>query len=161
MLQFDEHGHLASDEIEEISLADFKQFSVDGFPESITRKVLYDNYLAWILAFQTEVFPYFEQWIDGSFVTQKRDPRDLDFVTFLDADVFELREKALLPFWSFSNEAKGLDAYIVKKVPLGHPDFSEFSRQKTEWKDLFMKNKSKPFNTVISKGFVKINFSKI
>jgi len=51
--------------------------------------------------------------VDGSFVTLKENPKDIDVVTFLDWEVYELREKALERFWGYNLEDKGLDTYFA------------------------------------------------
>lgn len=83
-LDFDEFGNLTPYKIIETDLITLEAYFVTAFPKSKTRKRLFENYLSYIYRFQDEVFPIFEQWIDGSFVTQKENPKDIDIVTFLD-----------------------------------------------------------------------------
>ncbi len=125
-LKFDEHGHLAPAERIEVSLDDFQRIFVDDFPESETRQRLFGNYLDWVFDFKREVYGYFTHWIDGSFVTRKLNPNDLDFLTILDPQVYDLREqsKSMDKFWTFSTkDTLGLDAYIIADYPKGHPKF--------------------------------------
>ena len=130
MLQFDKNGYIVPYETHQTTLDEFQQVFVDAFPESETRQRLFDNYLGWIFDFQRDIFPYFTQWINGSFVTQKLNPNDIDFVTFLEGGIFESMEKLkeMDRFWSFSNEDKGLDDNLLAVVEDQHPDFLEFAR---------------------------------
>jgi hypothetical protein len=163
MLQFDENGHLFPYVVHETTLDEMRQVFVDAFPESETRKRLFDNYLDWIFDFQRDVFPYFTQWIDGSFVTQKLNPKDIDFVTFLDWKVYEIKEKRkeLDRFWSFSNEKTGLDAYIIPTYPPDVPEYENTLRIKRKWKDLYSRIREKNVSENAKKGFLLIQFEKL
>ena len=162
MLQFDENGHLFPYEIQSVTLEEMRAIFVDAFPESETRKRLFDNYLNWIFDFQRDVFPYFTQWIDGSFVTQKLNPKDIDFVTFLDGRVYEIKEKRkeLDRFWSFSNEDKGLDAYFLAEYPKSHTNLKRTNQLKIDWGNRYISGRKIEGKPHIPKGFIQINFSK-
>lgn len=95
-LNFDEYGNLTPYKIMEIDLATFEAYFVTAFPKSKTRKRLFENYLRYIYRFQDKVFPFFEQWINGSFVTKKENPKDIDLITFLDYKIFEKRGDKVL-----------------------------------------------------------------
>lgn len=109
-IRFDQYGYIIADKPVEVTLDEIEFY----FSTNRHRHRLFNNYVDYINRFQAEIFPYFEQWINGSFVTQKSDPNDIDFVTFLDFKVFERRSTALLEkFMSFNLERQGLDAYIA------------------------------------------------
>ncbi len=59
MLQFDENGHLSPYEVHTTTLEEMREIFVDAFPDSETRKRLFDNYLDWVFDFKRDVFPYF------------------------------------------------------------------------------------------------------
>jgi hypothetical protein len=162
MLQFDENGHLFPYEVQDITLDEMREVFVGAFPESETRKRLFDNYLDWVFDFQRDVFPYFTQWIDGSFVTQKLNPKDIDFVTFLDWQVYEIKEKwkELDRFWSFSNEDKGLDAYFLAEFPEKHKNYGEFHSLREGWLLRYGYTRRDEQQRAHPKGFIQINFSK-
>ncbi len=157
-LNFDNHGNLFPYEPIEVDLDTLEAYFVTAFPKSQTRKRLFENYLRYIYRFQDEVFPFFEQYINGSFVTKKENPKDIDIVTFLDYTVYEKREKSktLDKFWAFSLEDKGIDAYLVRDYPTNHP----FNIETQQWKDYWSKLYSNNRNTTPSKGFLKITFEK-
>lgn len=162
MLQFDENGHLSPYEVHTTTLEEMREIFVDAFPDSETRKRLFDNYLDWIFDFKRDVFPYFTQWVNGSFVTQKLNPKDIDFVTFLDWEVYEIKEKwkELDRFWSFSNEEKGLDAYFLPEYPKSHAAFKRTNQLKLDWENRYILGRKIEANPHIPKGFIQINFSK-
>lgn len=162
MLQFDNKGHLFPYKIHDLKLDEIRHIFVDAFPESETRKRLFENYLDWVFDFQRDIFPYFTQWIDGSFVTQKLNPKDIDFVTFLDWKVYEIREKykALDKFWSFSNEDKGLDAYIMAEFPEKHNRHKEFLSVWSGWSMRYGHTRKDEQQRAYPKGFIQVIFSK-
>ena len=157
-LNFDENGNLYPYESIEVDLDTLERYFVTAFPNSQTRKRLFENYLRYIYRFQDEVFPFFEQYINGSFVTKKENPKDIDIVTFLDFEVYQKREKSntLDKFWSFSLEDEGIDAYLVEDFPENHPEFMVTKLSKIRWVELYSSDKPK----IHKKGFLKIIFEK-
>lgn len=68
-----------------MALEDLKLRFVDPFPHSIRRGVIFDKFSQFLkdilcLNFVTEL------WLNGSFVTEKPEPGDIDVVAFYDAD---------------------------------------------------------------------------
>jgi len=112
-LTFTDAGLLTPAKGIETSLEIIGQHFVQAFPHSETRQRLFENFQNYLNSFQDEIFPWFEMWVDGSFVTLKENPKDIDVVTFLDWEVYELREKALERFWGYNLEDKGLDTYFA------------------------------------------------
>ena len=156
-LHFDEYGNLKPYESIEVDLATLKAYFVTRFPNSTTRKRLFENYERYLYRFQDKVFPIFEQWINGSFVIQKENPNDIDIITFLDYEVYEKRrDKVLDKFWSFSLEDEGIDSYLVKDYPEGHI----FYDKTLEWKETWLRRYSNIDNVDNNKGFLKIYFEK-
>lgn len=160
-LKFDKNGNLFPYEIIETNLASFQKVFVEAFPDSLTRKKLFENYLRFTYRFQDEIFPFFEQWINGSFVTKKENPNDIDIVTFLDYSVYEKRGDHIIDkFWTFSLENEGIDSYIVKEYPQEHEKYVDFIELKKLWINTYSKTNPKKENKILSKGFLKINFEK-
>ena len=156
-LNFDEYGNLTPYKVIEVDLTTFEAYFVTAFPNSTTRKRLFENYLRYVYRFQDEVFPFFEQWINGSFVTQKENPKDIDLVTFLDYSVYEKRgDKVLDKFWSFSLEDEGIDSYLVKEYPSQHINYQETLK----WKKTWARRYGNLDNLDNEKGFLKIIFEK-
>jgi hypothetical protein len=155
-LHFNDIGYLFPSQVLEVDLEFFEEIFVRRIERSETRKSLFDAYLHYTYRFQDEVFPQFEQWIDGSFTTLKDNPKDLDVVTFLDYRVFDFRqERTLDKYLSFSLEKEGIDAYLVKEYPVGHKNYPLFLSEQRLWYNRFSSD-----NRGVHKGFLKIIFSK-
>ncbi|MEL6650424.1 MAG: hypothetical protein AAFQ87_06400, partial [Bacteroidota bacterium] len=76
----------------------------------------------------------FRQWINGSFISQDGNPRDIDLVNLIDYQVVDLYEPQLRKF--ISNEARetyAVDGYIVKLYPSEHPYFSRTQADLLYW----------------------------
>lgn len=102
-ITFDSNGYLESPTPSELTLSEFEEYFVKAFPKSDRRKWLFENYLQYTNRFQNEIFPHFEQWIDGSFISKKENPKDIDIVTFLDYNVYDLRDEDMInQFFTFS-----------------------------------------------------------
>lgn len=156
MLQFDESGHIQPAHAHLMNLQQVEILFVDAFPTSVTRPRLFNNFLQYIDRFQDEVFPYFEQWIDGSFVTQKLNPKDIDMVTFLDYRIWEKRSDTILDsFWSFSLENEGIDAYLVAVYPENHRHYPIYLSERALWRERFSSDRDS-----YKKGFVELQFQK-
>lgn len=154
-IKFNARGYLKSG-IHIMELEQFKQHFVDAFPESTTRAHIFDNFQRYIYQFSDIVFPYFEQWVDGSFITNKMNPKDIDFVTFIDHKVYETRGDEIMDeFWSFSLESQNLDAFIIKEYSKRSSNYHNFLKVKRYYSDLFKKDR-----TGFPKGIIQLKFQK-
>ncbi|MCB0633190.1 MAG: hypothetical protein R2824_03765 [Saprospiraceae bacterium] len=158
-LDFNSNGYLSPYHPIDSNTDSLEHYFVANFPNSRTRKKLFQNYQQYTSRFSQEIYPYFEQWIDGSFVSLKENPNDIDIVTFLDYKIFNLRAYKLDDFLSFSLESEGIDAYIVPIYPENHPFYSKGRQLKTQWLDRFSSTKADIFDNIHPKGFLSINFS--
>lgn len=94
-LSFDIRGNLEPYQKIEIEFEELKNYFSDRFENSVTRKAIFDSYAKYLIDFQKEVTPNFVQWIDGSFITNKENPNDIDFVNLIDFDIYEKMSKLL------------------------------------------------------------------
>ena len=157
-LIFDEHGYLVPSEKITIDLATLEQVFVKDFPNSETRKDLFDNYLRYIDTFAKEITPNFTQWINGSFVTKKEDPKDIDFVTFIEAQYYLKNDEDETLDSFFAWNKYGLDAYIVGEYPRNAQKYIDHTLHfKTQWNNLFSRTRAVN-ERVYAKGFLEIHF---
>jgi hypothetical protein len=111
---------------------------VQMFESSITRK---DIYRGWRDRRQAlfDLVPLEYEWLDGSFVTAKQNPRDLDVVTFIEGTAIDSlskadRDRLLEHFLRPRTKLRfGCDAYLVAIRPPAHPSFNLYERQRRYW----------------------------
>ena len=101
----------------------------------------------------------FYQWIDGSYITRKADPKDIDRVSFVDFEVYE----KVVTSDKLKNEiirAKfNLDTYFVAIYPKNHPKYFSFEADSAHWYNWFNKTNPKHDRRRIkySRSFIQIN----
>jgi hypothetical protein len=66
-----------------MSVEDFKLSFVDRFPQSSSRKLIFDKFTRF-LGCLSGLDVVTELWLNGSFVTEKLEPGDIDVVAFYD-----------------------------------------------------------------------------
>ena len=153
-MQFDQFGNLAPYEVQTIDLNTFEAFFVVAFAQSESRRRLFDNYLKYVQELQSFAPTGFYQWIDGSFITNKLNPRDIDFVTFLDWQDYRKNDTAISELRKRRfDKSSGMDGYFVEVFPALHKDFSNFQITRVEWLHLFATSR-----TSKSKGIIQLNF---
>ncbi len=158
-LVFDDNGFLVPNQPLAVDLRTMEQVFVEAFPGSHTRQRLFVHFLRYLEGFKSRVSRRFTVWVNGSYVTRRLNPKDLDFVVFLDHKVYEAQEPFLDKFWSFSLEAEGLDAYLVKEYPAAHALYAQTRNDKALWLSLYQKTKWSEDNTFYPKGFLELTFS--
>ena len=97
-------------------------------------------------------------WLDGSFVTLKENPNDMDFVVFLDHRVYKAQEPFLDKFWTFALEEQGLDSYLVGSYPAEHTEYGNFVTNKNNWLLRYTHTKPDAQARIFQKGFVELVF---
>jgi hypothetical protein len=143
---FDLNGYLHPYQIIETDIQIFEVTFVTNERRFMLFSVL-QNYAAELKATLNSPF---RMWIDGSFVTQKTMPNDIDLVTFVNAPNYFHNENVL---WTLLNKYHQLDAHYSIIYPFNHR-----LRHTTDWdmenyKDLFLSDREK-----IKKGLIQLNF---
>lgn len=82
----------------------------------------------------------FDLWVDGSFVTEKVNPEDIDLTIVVDGDVADSLEPEaqadLMSIMDNQHLISDLHAFVVVTRPRGHPDnpaLSEAAAQMSAW----------------------------
>ncbi|MFS0662394.1 hypothetical protein AB1L07_26520 [Niallia alba] len=80
MQGFTDNGNLFPG-IHEYTIEKFENQFVTGFPSSQNRLPIYQNFCIWISKLVNIKSPS-QLWLDGSYLTQKENPNDIDLVVF-------------------------------------------------------------------------------
>lgn len=152
---FNEHGVLPPGRYP-VTVADVEQRFVQTFPTSLTRSNLFDG---WRRRRQ-ELYDLVEveaEWLDGSFVTAKRDAGDVDVVTLVDADkvdalpvadrqrLFEIGSGAR-PLIEF-----GCHSFLLPTYPDGHPLHGRYLHMRGYWDRWWSRDRHAP-----EKGYLDV-----
>lgn len=157
MIKFDSRGFLKPYQPIRCSLEEFKYHFVDCFT-SETRLSNYKNYIRYSdhlkdLLGGTELF----QWVNGSFVTKKTNPNDIDLITFVSHDLIKKTGNKLASFtpekcW----EEFGVDAYIIEVLPESNKLYHYTLSDKMYWLNLFGHTRINRKGIKNAKGFLEI-----
>ncbi len=114
---------------------------VDGFPLSATRKAIFENLLEVVRALAKNAIAG-DLWVDGSFVTSKFNPRDVDVVLCVSSDLYDncSSEQRAVFDWIESERLHTdyrCDGYISIEWPVGHPLHGEGIETREYWRRLF------------------------
>lgn len=120
MLNFDVKGNLTPYQSIPCKGKEMKKYLVDLMPTSSTR---IDNYIRY-RKYSSDLkkvlgIKEMKQWINGSFVTKKLNPKDIDFLTFVDHSLIQALGTQLDNFrpgnsWTIY----GVDAYVLESNTL-------------------------------------------
>ena len=141
-----------------VTAAEFKATFVEGFPDSSTRAELYTRWLRHRAAILGHV-PILSQWIDGSFVTNKDDPGDIDVVTIMHESNFIALApvaQSMLASLLAGKKTKavwGMDSYPVYVVPSGHPAEAAVQKAADGWHSEWSRVKRRPG---VIKGYLEV-----
>lgn len=152
MLTFNEHGLLTPAEEIFSTPAELYDTFVRSFAASQTRERLFQQWINYNRMLRQEIGEGFTQWVDGSFVTQKLNPKDIDIVSFIPSYLFRKFEKRLDYYWTDNWEREGIDAYLVQAYPDTGPEFESTVSLRHEWLDRYTKTKGDSW----SKGFLSL-----
>lgn len=109
-MEFGENGLLAPG-FHEIELDEFEKLFVENFTTSQTRRRIFENFKKWRENLLSQ-YSVFEIWMDGSFVTSKVNPNDVDIVIFVHIqDYVRLGQN-----WENIRNADDIDAYYTLAI---------------------------------------------
>ena len=154
MLTFNEQGLLTPADGISATIDELYDIFVVPFPESETRSRLFADWTKYNRMLRQELDKDFTQWVDGSFVTQKLNPKDIDIVSFIPSYLFRKFEKRLDYYWTDNWEKEGVDAYLVEQYMDRHSRFSEFEATLENWRRLYTSTKAKDNFAGANKGFL-------
>lgn len=160
MLNFNSKGHLVPSVNIHSTLEELEEVFVKDIG-SARRKYLFDKYTLYTESLKKElIFGSFFQWIDGSFVSKKQEPNDIDLLTFVDYRELEHTpdkfEKFKYPLSLINFE---IDGYLVVVYPEDHKNYHLYTGDRLYWMDLFDKTRRNRNGIKNQKGFLELNFN--
>jgi len=157
---FDIRGYLDPVGKNSTDLESFKENLVDGIDGSKTRQKLYEGYVSYNEALKALLGNQrYSQWIDGSFVSNKINPRDIDLVNLIDHELVDNFEQELKQFINkVGKETYGVDGYIVRIYPEGHPKYIRTQSDLVYWENWFSRSKINRRKQRFPKGFLELKF---
>lgn len=159
LVDFDLIGHLAPYTVIPSTFEAFEGLLVQPFPTHSTRFSLLDGYKRYLERLKTVLNVNFYQWVDGSFVTEKMNPNDIDVVTFVPHEVFFRKERELMGL--IAPESKliyKVDAAFVPVYPTNHRLHQMTEWDMNFWKDFYGHTRPDIQNNKMQKGFIQLNF---
>lgn len=161
-LTFNNHGFIIPSRVLTSSIEEFRIEFVDNFPNSRTRQEIFNSFQNYIRDFALEISSTFSILINGSFVTKKQNPNDIDFVLFLDQELFDtsidLIERKFDTDEASIYYTKKIHAFIVRKVEHKKEGYWEYKVARAYWLRHFEKTKRRVRNR--KKVFWKFCFHK-
>ncbi|MBB3836707.1 hypothetical protein FHS57_000689 [Runella defluvii] len=156
-MDFDNYGHLVPYDIIDTDLAAFERIFVTDFTHSSTRSGIFEAYLNYLSDLKQIIGGGFYQWIDGSFTTLKRNPNDIDLVTFIEAQTLQKHASEIGKLHS-TNLYRGrkIDAYTVVTYEPTHQHYDIFRMDYLDWLYQFSRNTRIKENP--KKGVIQIKF---
>ncbi len=124
----------------ELKLSELKKICVDDFPLSTSRLVIMEG-LEKVIDKLKSCFIQGEIWINGSFVTNKIDPNDVDLVLRTSAQFLDNAnpDQRNTVDWLSSNlkTAFHCDSYVFSEWPVDHKNYLVGKNMHDYWTKLF------------------------
>ncbi len=164
MFVFDTLGNLKGNEIHTVSIADFEKHFVSNTSKSSNRLLIYTDFVNLTTAVKKILKADFYILVDGSFVSNKENPNDIDFVFVIPINLLENKlflEQLEQQFYTFKNKKnRVLDFYII---PDSIENSSDEFRLKAErllnyWTAFLGKTRKDELGKQQEKGILKIEF---
>ena len=155
-------GHLKPYELIEMNKQDFEATFVLAFEETSSRAKLFETFQTYISDLIRVIGTNFYIWVDGSFVTTKRNPNDIDIVTFIPDSLFYQFENELIPFSKYGikeHYGMGLDGYLVVVYAKEHAKNVFTESDEKYWLNQFSYSRRNRQGKKYAKGFIKLSFT--
>lgn len=159
-LTFDARGNLKPYAITEVSQEAFREALVDAFEPGSSRHVLYQRYSRYTHELSRLLNESYHQWIDGSFVSTKINPKDIDLVTMINYQDYEKHQGRIDAAFVGGKARKHfqVDAYVVPVYPEDHRKSVFIVSDQVYWQSLFGRTRMSRAKKQYQKGFVQPNF---
>ena len=139
----EKNNHLNSDGFldagfHNMNLAEFRSEFINCFPSSKTRDTIFTDFYRWCHDLVSHYHVY-EIWVDGSFVTSKINPNDVDCVVFFYSDGY----LDAAPKWNVINNIPTIDAYFTLAIcpenesVVSPAEYHQFVNNRNYWRGQF------------------------
>ncbi len=157
---FDIRGYLKPYGKNKIDHKKFHAEFVDPFEEDSTRHELYNGFVKYNNNLKRLLNHHkYTQWIDGSFISTKINPKDIDVVSLIDNNLIEKYEKELVEFITKKGKTNyGIDGYILRIYPKDHPKYVRTKTDLIYWENWFSTSRKNRRKQRFPKGFVELEF---
>ncbi|MEM6878639.1 MAG: hypothetical protein AAF544_08780 [Bacteroidota bacterium] len=161
-MKFNARGLIEPPGIHKLSNEEFEQIFVKDFSDSLTRRPLFEQLVAYSERIRDEVTDSFVQWIGGSFTTRKKNPRDIDVLTILDGSLYDRKEQLLITELSKDSYfGKGVDPYFLAKRATNHKEYSFFRSDQVYWLNHFGITRKGRDGKSLLRGFIQLTYNEI
>ena len=158
MLSFDKNGFLTPYEVIPASMELLESEFVDSF-ESELRKKHFDKLSKYLEALKSVVKEEITIWVNGSYVTKKLNPKDIDVVVFIHWKIVEANIKELKSFTRPEVLANyGVDSYLVRVYEKGHQLNVITHSDRIHWLYDFSRTQPNRRGKTFQKGFLEIKY---
>jgi len=120
-----DHQPLLAPGRHQMPLWQVEQLCVVGFPGSVIRPDLFRKLERFVAAFEAARIRC-DMLVNGSFMTEKLEPSDVDVAVLLDpyvADNLDLRQEMLVDSVNDDMFIEGVDGFVETLFPLGHASY--------------------------------------
>lgn len=124
--------------LHDVTVDDIQDCFVKQFGTSQRRKDIFES-LVVFLENLMENYRIYEVWVDGSFVTSKINPNDVDIVVYFECEDFVSISRE----WNRLRAVTNIDAYAAiavnseSKAKLSQQDFMQVTNQRNYWRGQF------------------------
>ncbi|GAB3963138.1 hypothetical protein GCM10028805_65650 [Spirosoma harenae] len=157
---FDIRGNLQANSLVILSQLEIEQFFVNSFDSTSTRHVLFEEYKRYTVDLRRILERPFYQWINGSFTSNTHSPNDIDLISFIDHETYQIKEQEIderFSKWRVKQYYTGLDAFTVWTYPNEHNYSTLFLADFAYWQDWFGHTRYNRNRKRFAKGFISIN----
>jgi hypothetical protein len=122
-----------------LSLSDIEHLCVKDFQASSTRQKLFDSLGKMVNDFNGLNIPC-DMLLDGSFFTEKIDPKDVDVAVRIDVDFHDTLNQIqnnLIDLANTESYIDGIDSYVYVAYPRDHPLYNSGIDEKETWAEMW------------------------
>lgn len=159
MLTFDSKGFLTPDRNLPSTLAEFQDEFVSKFHPQAKRQELFKEFLRFLRDFFEAIgVEEITIWANGSFVSKKESPNDIDFVFFLDSELADKFSDKISRQFTHpeSKTTYQMDAFLLRDYAETHPNYFFTQSDKAYWFELFSRTRKNRRGYSDKKGFVEL-----